>query len=243
MRIFIISVLALFLLTGCVVSIPLGMSDTIIYGTGEINTHTYSVGSFSDIEIRGDFEIIYRNGTSDTVTIEMQNNLYEYVEVWVSGRTLVIESFEKLRTASDKYPKVLITAPELSGIVSHGIVILTDADNIVTDDLFIRLRGVGDIALIIEAENVDVNLSGAGSVRLSGKADTAKITMSGAGSIDAIDLQTRETTANISGAGGGSISCSERLNVTISGVGSFSYRGEPEITSNISGVGSLRKLY
>jgi hypothetical protein len=245
-----LAVSMLLTLSGCIV-VNMSVEARVIYGEGPIRTFTYNVGSdeFNKIDgsydvvfFEGDFEVVYRKGISDTIIIEMQENLKEYVSVTHGGSLLEIKSSEKLRTDYNAYPRVTITAPELVALSFHGIGILKDADTFGGGSLTLGVHGVGDIDVDVDVDFIFVNLSGAGGVTLRGEADTANFNLSGAGNINALALQTRTAAVSVSGAGGGSISVSEELEVNISGVGSFSYRGEPEVRSRISGLGLLHKI-
>lgn len=242
-KIFAICVLTVFItsaLTGCaVVNIS---NERVILGKGEVISRSFEVGRYSEVEVKGDFEIVYRNDTSDKITVEMQENLFDYFSASVTGEKLIIDTSAKLRTKNDNYPKITITAPELSKFVLKGATVIKDSDTIKADELSIIMSGACEIDTRIEVKSVNVDLSGAGNMKLKGVADSAQINMSGAGSLNALELETVNANVTISGAGGGSINCSGKLKVTISGVGSLKYKGNPALDKNISGVGSVNKV-
>jgi len=227
--------LAIMSLTGC-------FGARTVQGTGVLETFTYTVDEFRYVKIAGSFEVVYEQGDTHSVTVQMQENLYRHVDVNTRGSTLEIRSRRRVHIGGTQSPIITITAPEITEMDFSGAVTLNDSDTFEGESLSITLSGAGDIDIHTELESLEVSISGAGSLTLAGNADSANLNLSGAGSIDGLELWTREADVRISGAGSGSISCIELLTINISGAGSFSYRGDPEVSSNISGVGTLNRI-
>ncbi|MCL1917373.1 MAG: DUF2807 domain-containing protein [Peptococcaceae bacterium] len=244
-------------LSGCV-SVNLGSGGEEA-GQGDMLKRSYDVGSFSSVEIKDmnfrgvtigsnisyqevGFELIYKNGREHKVEVEMQENLFEYIQVSVQEDRLILESSRNIRAGAGKRPKLYITTPEFNGVIIHGVISFKDADKIEGKKFDIVVSGVCDMDLDVNVENMKAKVSGAGSIKLQGSARSANIDLSGAGEIDALKLDTVDTEVRISGAGDCGISCSGSLRVYLSGVGSLKYKGSPEITKNVSGVGSIRQV-
>ena len=56
--------------------------------SGPMVSRSFDVGDFDSISIGGSREIIFRQSESSSVTIEMQESLFDILEVYVSGGTL-----------------------------------------------------------------------------------------------------------------------------------------------------------
>ena len=102
-------------------------------------------------------------------------------------------------------------------------------DTLRVEELGLRLSGIGDISLSVEAEVLNSKISGAGDLKLDGKVRHHEIEISGAGELDAYDLITESAILDISGAGDCKIHVTEELTVDVSGAGDVKYKGDPSI--------------
>jgi len=228
----------LFIIPGCV-SIEVGQEA--VRGKGEIKTCDYEVGEFGAVRVIGDFEIAYRYSETCSVSAEMQENLYKYVSVSDEDGVLTVQSGVKPILSNGRKVKVTVKCPEITAIESSGTVLMKDCEFLNGESLLIDVSGTCDIDISVGVKDFNVSVSGAGNIKVSGTSEKAAFELSGAGNIDGIGLKTKECYVDISGAGSGSISCSDYLSVDISGAGSFRYRGDPKIDKDISGIGSLEK--
>jgi len=216
-------------------------SDTIT-AKGERETYQIITGSFSKIKITGNCEIRYYAGNSDTVTLEVPPNVREYIEVSAENDTLNIKTTRRISYGRNRGPVLTVYAPSLSWITVEGAASLTAYDKIVSDSLTLTMQGAGDAKAELDVNNLTINIFGAGSFNLSGIAQTANISFSGAGDLNALSLQTADTSISMSGAGSIKISCSEKLRISADGVGSIEYRGSPNVSLNTSGFVKVKQV-
>jgi len=88
-----------------------------------------------------------------------------------------------------------------------------------------------------------VSITGAGDYTLEGaQQDLLDIQITGTGNVSAFDLEVKDCTIRISGAGNCEVNVSESLDVIISGVGNVTYMGQPSLTSELSGVGNVNPV-
>jgi hypothetical protein len=88
--------------------------------------------------------------------------------------------------------------------------------------------------------DVDAKLTGSGRIELEGDAETADFRLDGSGKIDAIDLETSDVKATITGSGKIYVFANDFLDVLITGSGDLYYRGNPQISQRITGSGTVR---
>jgi len=234
-------VLAVF--TGClsVSSINTGGINAVS-GTGEMVTRDFAVGNFTGIDIAGGYVVVYTNSQTNAVTVNMQENLFDYLEVTVnSSGILRINSTRSFRTTSGNTPRIYVSAPYLNEIHVSGSLTTENWDTIRTQSLFIHAAGATDATIDMEVDELEIVLAGAGSFDLSGTADTAILSLAGAGTIDGENLQTQTATVTIAGASTATIAVSDVLNATISGVGTIYYIGDPQVNRAVAGIGSVRR--
>jgi len=233
--------LALF--TGClgVTSINMGGINAV-QGTGDVISRDFAVGNFTGIHIDGGYVVVYTNSQTNAVTVNMQENLFEYIDVSVNSQGILeISSTRSFRTTRGNTPRIYVSAPYLSDIYVGGALTTENWDTIRTQRLFIHAAGAVDATIDMEVDELELVLAGAGEFELSGTADVANFSLAGAGEIHGEDLQTRIATVSIAGASSATVAVSDVLNATISGVGTIYYIGDPQVNRTVAGIGTIRQ--
>jgi hypothetical protein len=208
-------------------------------GNGKMITRDFDVRSFSEVELRGDYEITLIESDKERLEIEADENLMDDIEVEVIGDVLRIES-RKIR--SRKGIRINIFYNELSGLYAGGAIELRSRNPLRSRYFDLNLAGAGEIILEFEGEKLNLRLSGAGNVELSGTTRDLEVTMSGAGGLDAFDLKAEYARIRISGIGGADIYVTKELDAKISGLGDVTYRGNPtNIDKSVSGLGTIQQ--
>jgi hypothetical protein len=229
--------LTLSLLTACVsVNISPGVA-----GRGEPQVFTFDVGEITDIRVELYCDIQLHTEPSDKVTLEIQPNLMEYVTVTESGGVLTVRSARNI-TWSNRAAVLTVSTPVLETLSFAGAGTVTSNDTITADTFTLRLDGAGKGVMKLDVDRLNLHMAGAGDFTLSGSADTADINMAGAGTVEALSLQTRETSITIAGVGTVRIDCTERLKITAGGVGTVEHTGGASVDSSRGGLVSIRRL-
>jgi len=219
---------------------------------GEQETFEINVGGFSKVNVNGFFDIHYYCEPSDTVKLKTHPNLLEYFVFDVINDELIISTTKRISYGMNETAIVTISTPTLDGLTINGfgrnsggfgsISSFTAADKITSDSFFITIAGAGGGRVELDVDNLLVDVFGAGKLELSGRAGTSVFNISGAGELDALQLQTFNTTVNLSGAGTISVNCSENLIINASGAGSIEYRGTPHVNLNTGGAVNIKQL-
>jgi len=233
--------LAAALLTGCVTVSFSPLSGGGVTGRGSRETYSYSVGEITDIRVELYCNVEYYSAPSDTVTLEIQSNLRDYVKVEESGGVLTVRTSRRINWTG-KAPVLTVSSPALSNVSIAGAGEFTAHDTIKTDSFRFRMDGAGTGNADLDVGSLSVNMAGAGSFRLSGNADSADFVIAGAGEIDALPLQTRDAMINLSGVGTVKLGCSGSLDISAGGVGTVEYIGSPSINMNRGGLVSVSKV-
>lgn len=246
-KILLVSLVVLFVSTAC--AIPFG--SRLVKGSGKIVVEDRDVRNFEEILVTGAGRIIITQGDSESLTIETDDNLMEYIETDVKGKTLEIGFKDGTVLSSGGGGRALeptdgfifrISVIDLTNITISGAAKI-EVDKLKTDSLNIVLSGAGDINLDdLNAHKLDVLISGAGDVMVVGAVDTQNVSLSGFGRYQGFDLKSQEATVTISGAGGAEVWVSDSLEVVISGAGDVKYYGSPDMNPEISGLGRIQSL-
>lgn len=209
-------------------------------GNDERTTKTTTIDAFDRIEISGAFEVVLTPEKSNEVKLEVDENLVRYIDIYVRGDKLHIETDRRL----DSRGGIIVNVPvgELRGVSSSGASDIRTSGAIISKQMNVGLSGAGKIELELDAEEVKLDLSGAGLVYLEGAAKKLDVTMSGAGSLEADALETEDCYVMISGVGNATVNVSGTLVAQVSGLGKVDYVGNPQsVKGDVSGVGSVDK--
>jgi hypothetical protein len=213
-----------------------------VTGSGNVVTEARVVSGFDKIVVSGLGRVIVTQGEEESLTVETDDNLMQYIETKVSDGTLELgltdDVGRKILDPSDsiifRLSVIDLTALTISGAASFEIQEL-DADR-----LEVVLSGAGDIRIdSLTATDLLITVSGAGDIEFAGQVEMQVITLSGLGNYDASDLESQEATVQIGGAGSATIWVRATLDVTIGGAGDVDYFGNPTVTQDITGVGNI----
>ena len=218
------------LLTGCIQSVR---------GSGEVVSRTFEIEDFNALDIRGGYHVVWRQSDNVAVTIEMQENLFEFLQVSVAGETLRVNSTRNFSTSRGNSPRIYVYTPYLEMVNFYGAVNASDWDIVQGEKFQIQGAGAINVILELEVDTIDINLSGAGNLNLSGTADSANIITAGASNVLATQLQIRDVNVELSGAGDIDVAVSDNLSVELFGAGRVRYTGNPTIARTILGVGRV----
>ncbi|MDN5203986.1 head GIN domain-containing protein [Fulvivirgaceae bacterium BMA10] len=207
-------------------------------GNGNIISRDYDISGFDELKVSGTYEVFLRRGNEEALTIETDENLFDYIDVDVSGHQLEIDNLEMLRSRHGI--KVYLTYQEISGIYVGGAANIQSEDVLRSKDLDIKMAGAGITDLEIDARNLYVQISGAGLVKLSGKVEHQDLKLSGAGNLDAFELESNDCEISLSGVGAAQVFVNNSLEASVSGIGGVEYAGDPaHVDKNVSGLGKV----
>ena len=221
-----------------------GFGWECIRGNNRIATETRSLAGFDAIESNGSFIVEVTTGShTGFLEVEGDENLLAYVETYIQGNRLVLETRNNKCIRSKDPVRIRVSTPGIRTMKMSGSGAMY-CDHITADELFLDISGSGTIEChAMNVGYVRANISGSGSIELWGRARESDLTLSGSGMIRTINLIQENCYATISGSGNIYADVTGKLDVTISGSGNFYYSGDPEITQSISGSGSVRRFH
>jgi hypothetical protein len=213
-------------------------------GSGKIASETRPVSDFNAVAIRYPADVVIRQGESESLTIEADDNLLPQLRTQVSSGRLIIDNSEQnwnKRVNATQPVRITLIVKDLGDLDLSGAGNVR-IEGLHTADLKVWISGAGELSLTdIAVTTLFCNSSGAASITATGTADTLTLEISGAGKFLAPDLSTQNADVQISGVGDASVWAKSKLTVDISGAGSVRYYGSPQVTQRISGAGSVNK--
>lgn len=248
----------LLLTTGC---IRIVSSGERIVGAPNLVTREFDFSNFTNIEVGYAFEVDVTQGDTCGVTITLNENMFEYLDISQSGKTLIIRmksSYTYQRTTR----QASITLPALRSLELSGASRGEVAGFETTDDMRFDVSGASNLAIVdlkagntnidvsgasrftgsIEIMEGDFDVSGASTIELEGKGTNVRMEISGASTARLEHFPVEIADTHVSGASNASIEVNGRLDIDVSGASRLYYNGGAVLGSvQVSGASTLSR--
>ena len=243
-----ISVLCLVFMNACVVvdsninGLDGDNNRKSVYGSGRIISIDKDFSDFNNIEISTGFGVEIKKSDSYSVTIEIDDNLREYVNAYKSGNKIFI-GLESGNNYKDVTLRAIIETPDINNITaSGGTIIEMDGYNF-DHSLLIDLSGGSVIKGTLYTGDFNLKLSGGGIAELNGKAKDMDISGSGGCILNLFDFPVNNCSIDFSGGSIANINVTGKLDLALSGGSVLKYKGNPSLGNiSISGGSILQKV-
>jgi len=212
-----------------------------VHGNGKIITGQRNVSGFNSIEANGSVVVYVKQDPTTNVKVETDENLFDYLEVYTKGSTLVIEAKKGFNLDPSDEVKVYVSAPAFEHIEANGATKIIGESEVTGDDLELGATGASEVNMNVKVSKLHADLSGASTLELKGSSTKVSTEASGASHIRCRDLETDETTLDLSGASSAEVHANKQLNVEASGASDVKYRGNANINQKSSGASSVEK--
>ena len=204
------------------------------------NTVAYErpVRTFDNIAVSSGFELIVTQDNSQEVVIEAKENLHQYINVEVIGRSLKVYRARGVIFGRGATVKVYVSSDYLENVSSSGGGSIVFDNLWVGNSLDVHVSGGGNLYGDVDLISLYLSLSGGSKADLAGYADDLRINSSGGSKLWCNYLESVNCNINISGGGYAEVFAKQSLHVSGSGGSRVFFKGNPFITSNLS-VGSI----
>jgi hypothetical protein len=224
------------LIAGCTVPNP------CIEGSGLVITDSRSPGDFSRIDLVIPAELVIRQEDTPSLTISADENILPLITTTINNGKLTIAYTQPCIRPSQPIT-IQATAPEIKGLAILGSGDIRSTGTLVTDTLDTGITGTGSINLDVQTSMLTSTITGTGTEAIRGHAMSHQIQIPGAGRVEALSLETRNTSINIIGSGSAEVQANSALSITIIGSGSVVYSGNPaDIQQSITGTGDIQHI-
>jgi hypothetical protein len=225
----------------------LGISSTIsgqfwrtVEGHGNVTKEDRKTDSFTGLKVSSGIDVYLRQGSDESVTVEADENLHEYILTEVRGGVLNVYSEYNIRHAEKK--RVYVTMKEVNSVKTTSAGDVIGEGTINSDRLELSASSAGGIKLAVNAKRISIDISSSGDISVSGETDILRADLSSAGDLNAYDLRSREADVDVSSAGDADIYVSERLTARASSAGDINYKGDPKyIDAHSSSAGGIHR--
>ena len=214
-----------------------------IKGNGNVVTQERQTASFKGVETRGAFDLYVTAGAATSVKVEEEDNLQQYIDVYVDGDKLVIKTDEGYWLRPKRNMKIYVTSPTFNHLSLSGSGNIIGQNKISdSSSIYVGISGSGDVRLDVDAPAIKADITGSGNITLSGNTKTFNADTRGSGDIRAFDLKSEESSVDIAGSGNAEVFASVKLKVDVAGSGDVKYKGAPQIDSHVAGSGGVKKV-
>ena len=250
---FIPGVVSIFGLAACgqsglpVAAVPVPVTQTIdagpVTGSGTLKSQVRPVSGFSRVSLSGVGDLNITQGTTESLSIEAEENLLPLLETVVSDGTLELRVKANSTLNSTKPIQYTLVVKSLSALTLSGVGNATSgALNVPTLD--VKLGGAGKVQISsLKAQVLKVELAGVGKFGVTAGAVTSQtVSLNGTSSYNACGLSSDTANVTVDGTSKAVVNVKSSLMVVSSGIGSVKYLGSPTLEQSSSGLGSVTKI-
>ena len=219
-----------------------------IKGNGKVITKEYQLTDFDEISFAGSAEFTYEQSeAAPTLTLTIDENLLEYIEVKVKGKELKVYPKKEgmLKNSYQLRPtvfKIRANSRQLEEVSSSGSGNFVVNGPLRSKELELNLAGSGSVTInALQADELEGNVAGSADLVLKGKVREAKYNIAGSGSVKAGDCESEGVNGNIAGSGNLEVYVTGELKGNIVGSGNIYYKGDPKVMSSCIGSGKVKK--
>ncbi len=217
------------------------ISSKTIQGSGIKARQEYPIKDVDELKVSGSGKVILKQGDTESLVIEADDNILPHIEVEVDDGELSIHPERNTNLRSKSGIVYYLTLKEIEEIKLSGVVEL-ESSLIEAKKLEFELSGATKVKARIKTDTLEIEGSGASKLYLEGETNKQKVEIAGSMHYDAGSLQSEIAEIEVLGASRVTVAVRKKLEVEASGVAVISYKGDPEVTKEISGAASVQKV-
>ena len=220
----------------------LGIGSDEVAGSGNIVIESRDVTGFEEVVLAGEGALTVTFGGTESLTIEVDDNLLPHIETTVEDGSLVIRTESGIDLEPSTEIDYRVGALALSGVELSGVGAI-DVAPWETSQASVVMSGVGAVSISeLTARTLSAELNGVGTISVAGAVDSQEVMADGVGDYQAFDL--RSATGDIVAKGTGVVQvwATERLVASALALGRVEYYGPAEIFPSVEPLASLTYL-
>ena len=160
-----------------------------IIGNGYTLLQYRSVGEFSAVDISGALSLFITQGDTMPITIDADDNLFQYIITEVKGGTLYIHPAENVDLKHSKGSSIFLSTPTLHGITARNKAVVQGSKNISGNQLILNADNGSIITIKVNYKTIKIDCGQASLIKLKGHASELIINNNTEGTIDTGKLQ------------------------------------------------------
>ena len=126
-----------------------------------------NTGSFTGIKVSSGIDVYLKQGDNETVTVEADENLHEYIITEVKGGVLHVYTEVNIRDAERE--RVYVTMKEINSVETTSAGDVIGETPVKSDEIKLSASSAGDIKLEVYAKEINIDISSSGDMTLTVK--------------------------------------------------------------------------
>lgn len=210
-----------------------------IVGSRQLTEKAYDLTGFTAVDIGNGASARITRSDATRITITVDDNVADYVEVEKVGERLVIGlkdgSYRNITLKAE------IAMPELTGATATGGARLSFGPFATASALAFNASGGASITGEIEGGDTTVTASGGADVTLKGQAAKLILNHSGGGAVRLGGFVVRDAAVLVTGGSDSEINATGNVTGSVSGGGKLTVKGPATVNVTTSGGGQVTK--
>lgn len=236
--------------------------NNLTVGSGNIREESRNISNFSQLILAVPATVTITQGTTESLTIAVDDNLLPLINTRVVGNTLTIDADKDQGFSSKKEIKIQLVVKSLEEINIRGsgdvlgetlkgeklnIAIQGSGDikfkSLTLGTFTVGIRGSGDVQVDnVDAKTVTTRIHGSGDIRLPAlQATNVRISIKGSGDVSAAGVTDR---LDVEIAGSGDVRAdklvSREAKVKVQSSGDVYVNASEKLNASVSGSGDIR---
>jgi hypothetical protein len=196
-----------------------------IIGSGRLVFISFGFRDFTRISLSHSFKATIRKSASYAVTMEVDDNIKQYVVARQSGAEVSIGLEDN--SYSNVTVNITIETPDVTMISLSGSGALRLDGFDLSHDLQIVGTGATSISGNLTARDVTFNLTGSSTVDLTGTSASLDVYSMGATQLSLFEFPVKNCRVNLTGGSVSNVRVSDNLEVCLTGGSVLRYKGNP----------------
>lgn len=234
-----------------------------VRGSGNVVEETRAVSGVTGVNLATIGTLTIQAGDTESLRVEAEDNLMEYLETQVFGGTLRIGTQGNIRLDATRPVNYYLTvtgletieissagdiqAPDLKAerfsitITSSGNL---QMGNLEAEALSVKISSSGNATMgVLNANTLEVDIGSSGNLDIEGgEVRTQNITISSSGNYTAPDVASEQAVARLTSSGSATIWVQDNLEANLNSSGDLRYRGDPTVKANTNSSGAVIRI-
>ena len=214
-----------------------------VRGSGNVVEETRSLSGVTGVNLATLGDLTIELGDTESLRIEAEDNLMEYIETDVRNGGLRIGTQEDVNLDPRRPVNYYLTVKGLDTIVisSSGDI---QAPDLEAEGFSITIASSGDLEMgVLNADTLEVDISSSGNLEIKGgEVKTQNVTISSSGKHTARDLASAEAEVHLNSDGSATIWVQDNLDANLSSSGDLRYRGNPTLNATTTSSGDVIQI-
>lgn len=218
-------------------------SAKTVRGSGEIVEEIRAVSRVTGVNLATIGHLTIELGDTESLRIEAEDNLMEYIETEVRSGKLFIESQENVRLDSTKPVNYYLTVTGLDTIAISSVGNI-QAPGMEADRFSISISSTGNLDIdMLNADTLEVDISSTGNANIAGgQVRTQDIRINSTGNYTAPDMMSDDAEVRINSTGSATIWVLNHLKANLNSSGNLRYRGDPTVDASTTSTGNVIQI-